>query len=385
MKRLTSTLLLGWLSLASLHAHEQLAPEVAAEAPRRPQVEVAFVLDTTGSMSGLIEGAKQKIWSIANEIASANDNPEVKFGLIGYRDRGDEYITKTYDLTGDLDTIYLRLMEFRAGGGGDSPESVNQALHESVNQLSWSDDADTLRLIFLVGDAPPHMDYQDDVKYDQSCDLARSKDIIINTIQCGNMSGTAEIWGAIASAAQGEYVAIEQAGGMHAIETPLDPKISELNQAMAGTVITYGDARAQSVGKSKVANALAASPEAAASRYDYFSKSSADPDAAPVAISGNEDLVAQFANDEIEVEEIENDLLPKVLQALEGAELNAHITEMAATRKAIQTELNQVLKERQVYVDQERTKREAEGKSGGFDDQVKALIRKQGASKGIGY
>ncbi len=384
MKRLTSTLLLGCLSFASLHAHEPV-PEVAAEMPRRPQVEVAFVLDTTGSMSGLIEGAKQKIWSIANEIASANDNPEVKFGLIGYRDRSDEYVTKTYDLTDDLDSIYLRLMEFQAGGGGDSPESVNQALHESVDQLSWSEDADTLRLIFLVGDAPPHMDYQDDVKYDESCDLARSKDIIINTIQCGNMSGTAEIWRAIASAAQGEYVAIEQEGGMHAIETPLDAKISELNQAMAGTVITYGDARAQRVGASKVANALAASPEAAASRYDYFSKSGADADAAPVAISGNEDLLAQLANDELKVEEIENDMLPHELQELEGAELEAHVTEMAAKRNAIQAELNEVLRERQVYVDQERAKRAAEGKSEGFDDQVKDLIRKQAAEKGIGF
>ncbi|MEM0966552.1 MAG: VWA domain-containing protein [Verrucomicrobiota bacterium] len=85
----------------------------------RQQVEVAFILDTTGSMSGLIEGAKQKIWSIAQEIVSAEDQPHVKFALIGYRDRGDDYITKTYDLTSDLDLIYAHLMEFTADGGGD--------------------------------------------------------------------------------------------------------------------------------------------------------------------------------------------------------------------------------------------------------------------------
>src|SRR4051812_24944923 len=70
---------------------------------RKPQVEVVFCLDTTGSMSGLIDGAKQKIWSIVNQIASGRPNPEVKVGLVAYRDRGDAYVTQVYDLTTDLD------------------------------------------------------------------------------------------------------------------------------------------------------------------------------------------------------------------------------------------------------------------------------------------
>src|SRR6266581_3034562 len=69
----------------------------------KPRLEVCFVLDTTGSMSGLIEGAKQKIWSIANEMISAKPTPEIRLGLIGYRDRGDEYVTKVFVLTDDLD------------------------------------------------------------------------------------------------------------------------------------------------------------------------------------------------------------------------------------------------------------------------------------------
>src|SRR5437867_7998383 len=65
----------------------------------KPRIEVCFVLDTTGSMGGLIEGAKQKIWSIANEMISAKPTPELKLGLIGYRDRGDEYVVKSFQLT----------------------------------------------------------------------------------------------------------------------------------------------------------------------------------------------------------------------------------------------------------------------------------------------
>src|SRR4051812_15543898 len=75
----------------------------------KPKIEVCFVLDTTGSMSGLIEGAKQKIWSIANEIVAAKPTPIVKFSLVAYRDRGDEYVTKLTPLTDDIDAVYGEL------------------------------------------------------------------------------------------------------------------------------------------------------------------------------------------------------------------------------------------------------------------------------------
>src|SRR5438128_3727237 len=114
-------------------------------------------------MSALIAAAKKKIWAISNQIASGQPSPLVKIGLVAYRDRGDEYITKVIDLTDDLDAIHTHLMGFRAAGGGDEPESVNQALHEAVTKIAWSKNKKTLKIIFLVGDAPPHMDYTDDV------------------------------------------------------------------------------------------------------------------------------------------------------------------------------------------------------------------------------
>src|ERR1700730_6497654 len=89
------------------------------EKKRQPQVEVVFCLDTTGSMGGLIDAAKRKIWSISNQIASGNPTPRLKIGLVAYRDRGDEYITKITDLTDDLDLIHTQLMTFKAQGGGD--------------------------------------------------------------------------------------------------------------------------------------------------------------------------------------------------------------------------------------------------------------------------
>ncbi len=126
-----------------------------------PKVDVVFVLDTTGSMTGLIQTAKEKIWSIASTMASAQPAPEIRVGLVGYRDRGDAYVTKVVDLSSDLDSVYAKLMEFQAGGGGDGPESVNKALYDAVHSMSWNDRDQSYRTIFLVGDAPPHMDYNE--------------------------------------------------------------------------------------------------------------------------------------------------------------------------------------------------------------------------------
>src|SRR5215204_3732424 len=168
--------------------------QTADKKAEKPKVEVVFCLDTTGSMGGLIEGAKQKIWSISNQIVSGRPSPDLKVGLLAYRDRGDAYVTKLTALTDDLDAIYSTIKEYKADQGGDTPESVNQALHEAVTRFKWSDDKGTLKIIFLVGDAPPHMDYADDVKFAVTCKLAGERGILINAVQCGTDSACAKVW-----------------------------------------------------------------------------------------------------------------------------------------------------------------------------------------------
>src|SRR5712671_3819882 len=141
-----------------------LAPSffLTTSAAARPVVEVAFVLDTTGSMGPLIEAAKRKIWSIATAIIDCSPDAEIRMGLVAYRDIGDVYVTRTYDLTTDIQDLYGELLNLRAQGGGDWPESVNEALYVGVQKLSWSQGRNTTRVLFLVGDAPPHMDYPQD-------------------------------------------------------------------------------------------------------------------------------------------------------------------------------------------------------------------------------
>src|SRR5258708_11456597 len=125
-------------------------PAPAADPPskeKKPKVEVVFCLDTTGSMGGLIEGAKQKIWSICNQIANGKPTPDLKVGLVAYRDKGDAYVTKVFELTDDLDAIHAHLKGFKADGGGDIPEHVNQALFDAVHGVKLIADASTLKLI----------------------------------------------------------------------------------------------------------------------------------------------------------------------------------------------------------------------------------------------
>src|SRR4051812_23527374 len=75
------------------------ADDEPAKPVRKPKVEIVFVLDTTGSMGKLLEGAKQKIWAICNQVANGKPTPELKIGLVAFRDKGDAYITKVFDLT----------------------------------------------------------------------------------------------------------------------------------------------------------------------------------------------------------------------------------------------------------------------------------------------
>ena len=201
---------LALASTVALASSSEAPPQKPTKA--KPQIEVCFVLDTTGSMTGLIEGAKQKIWSIANEMVSAKPTPEIRIGLVAYRDRGDEYVTKDFDLTNDIDSIYAQLQLFHAAGGGDTPESVNEALDDAVSKMSWSTSKDVLKIIFLVGDAPPHMDYADGPKYPQVCKEAMKWDLIINTVQCGTLGETTPIWKEIAEMSEGTLQPREKTG-----------------------------------------------------------------------------------------------------------------------------------------------------------------------------
>ena len=383
MKKL-ALLLTACLILVPLAAKE--GEKKKGKKPKKETIEVCFVLDTTGSMGGLIEGAKQKIWAIANEILASEPTPILRIGLIGYRDRKEAYVTQVHDLSDDIDDIYAKLMKFQAQGGGDTPESVNQALHEAVTKIKWNKSKKVLKLIFLVGDAPPHMDYQDDVKYPEICKMAAKKNLILNTVQCGSMASTTPVWKEIAKLAEGDYVAIAQSGGIAAISTPVDAEIAKLNRELGITVVAYGDSDKRRVVRGKIALAADAKEEVAADRLSVLSfKSKAVAEVSGVEakgfsstyVDGGGDLVDELVSGRIDFDDVEQEKLSEKVREMSKEERKQYLEEQVAKRKELQKKLDELLTKRRDFVNAEKKRLAEAGEKDGFDEKVSEIISKR--------
>lgn len=347
-----------------------------------PRIEVVFVLDTTSSMSGMIEAAKEKIWSIASTMASAQPAPELKVGLVAFRDRGDAYVTRVIDLSEDLDSLYATLMDFRAVGGGDGPESVNQALYDAVHRISWSQDPGSYRTIFLVGDSPPHMDYPDDVKYPATLAAARDKGIVVNAIQCGNHPATARRWTEIASLSQGRFFNVSQSGDAVAIATPYDAELAKLSAELDGTRMYYGTEEEKAERVEKViatAKLHAAASEASQARRAAYNTSVAG----SANLLGEGELVDDVVSGRVRLDEIDPDLLPAPMQPLSAPEQAAIVAETAAKRDGLTRQIKDLADQRSAYIAEQ-----AEAVGGveeSLDYKIFSAVKEQAGKKGLVY
>jgi Mg-chelatase subunit ChlD len=372
----------GAVNMPQADPAQLVLPPIDLSANERPLVEVVFVLDTTGSMSGLIQAAKDKIWSIASTVASAQPAPEIRIGLVAYRDRGDAYVTRVVDLSNDIDSIHAILMDFEAAGGGDGPESVNQALHEAIHEISWSQDPKAYKVVFLVGDAPPHLDYQDDVPYAESVAVAREKGIAVNAIQCGEDAGTTAHWQRIAQLGEGQYFRVDQAGGAVAIATPFDRKLAELSAKLDETRLYYGTAE----DKEKQARKEAATDklhtgstlESRARRAAFNAT-----EAGKSNLLGDKELVDDVASGRVDLSAIEPAALPAPLQSMAPDEQQALIEATAERRKTLTGEIQTLAAERDAYL--KRQVAERGGAKDSLDHQIYGAIREQAKAKGMMY
>ncbi|MFK7795633.1 MAG: VWA domain-containing protein [Gammaproteobacteria bacterium] len=348
----------------------------------QPKIEVVFVLDTTGSMGALIEAAKEKIWSIASTMASAQTAPEIKMGLVAYRDRGDDYVTKVIDLSSDLDSIYATLMDFKANGGGDGPESVNQALDEAVNKVSWSQDQDTYKVVFMVGDAPPHMDYQDDVKYPVTAKIAKQKGILINTIQCGTDNNTKHQWLQIAQLGGGDYFQVEQTGSAVAVATPYDKKLAELSKQIEETKLYFGnkaekaEQRIKTAAKNKL-HAMSSAP-ALARRAEFNASASGKEN-----MYGRNELIESIESGEVDLVALEKEELPVAMQSMTVEEQTQLLENKAQKRKQLEAEIALASRDRKDFL--KKKAKEDGGYKDSLDDKIYSAVRKQAADKGLVY
>jgi uncharacterized protein YegL len=364
---------LAFATLATLAALPFITP---APALAKPAVEVAFVLDTTGSMGGLIEGAKRKIWSIATAIVDSNPDADIRMGLVAYRDIGDEYVTKKFELTTDIQDLYANLLELKARGGGDWPESVNEALDIAVNKMKWTDGGDVRRIVFLVGDAPPHMDYEQDTKYPVTLKVAKQKDIIVNAVLAGNARDTERVWRDIAQNGNGRFIPIPQDGGQVVIiETPYDEDIIILQREINGTVIPYGPGALQrrTEDKTKQLSQVAAAAPAQASEMASFLNKRAKVNSE--AVTGDGDLVADLNAGRTSFSAIKDDDLPANLRAMKPEQRVDEVNRQMASRKALNEKLAALVAKRDKYVAEQREK--APPKASSFDRVVEDTLRAQ--------
>lgn len=356
-------------------------PPVVAN-PARPKIEVVFALDTTGSMGGLIQAAREKIWSVATTMAQGQPAPEIRMGLVAYRDRGDPYVTRVFDLSSDLDTMYATLMDLRAEGGGDTPESVNQALDDAVHRIAWSGEAGVYKVIFLVGDAPPHMDYQDDVKYPQTLAAARSRGIVVNTLQAGDDGAAKAVWHKIAQAGQGQYAQVGMSGQAVAIATPFDARLAELSARLDETRLYYGsaEARARSELKQDAAKKLheSASLASRARRATFNATTSGASN-----LLGEGELVEDVSRGRVDLDKVAPESLPAPMQAMAPAAKKALIEDTAARRDALKREIGQLADQRTQFLKEQVA---AEGGAGSsLDHKIFDAIRAQAQTKGMRY
>ena len=350
--------------------------------PPGHRIEVVFVLDTTSSMSGLIQAAKEKVWSIATSMASAQQNPDIKIGLVAFRDRGDDYVTRLFDLSNDIDSIYASLMDFKAEGGGDGPESVNQALDDAINRISWSPDADVYKVAFLIGDAPPHMDYANDIKFPDTLVRANQKGIIVNTIQSGQNRATTPTWETIAQLGQGSFFQVEDSGNAVAVKTPFDKKLAELAGKLEQTRLYYGDDEAKKAQQKKQAASAklrVESSEAALARRATFNATGSG----KLNFLGEGELVDAITSGRIALEEIDKDDMPASLQAMAPKQQKELIEEQAQRRDALKQEIEALSDSRTRYI------KKQVGALGGaaesLDEKIYSAVKKQARTKGLIY
>lgn len=374
-KRLISAVLSSALVLAAIPAAD--ASKTTTES--RPIVQLAILLDTSGSMEGLIEQAKGQLWKIVNEFISARQNgkvPEVQVALFEYGKStlpaSEGYIRMIQPLSNDLDKISEELFALKTDGGD---EYCGWVIREAVNRLGWSASPDVYRAIFIAGNEPFT---QGKVSYREACKSAVAKGIIVNTIHCGsNGDGINTKWQDGALLADGKFMTIDQNQAIVHFEAPQDAEILRLSEALNSTYIAYGSLGRESLVRQSVQdnNALSLAPQGAAVNR-ALAKASAN------YRNSNWDLVDAFKEEKVKLEELKKDELPPELQKLSVNERKDLLEKKAAERSDLQTKINQLNQERNKFVAE---KKKISVSTNTLDGAIATAVREQAAKRNYSF
>lgn len=377
MNKISASLLLCVL-LGTSVADSVLANPNSEGTEHSRKVDVVIALDVSGSMSGLIASAKQRLWDIVNELGRAQPQPQLRISIVSYgnpeygADTG--FVRIDLPFTSDLDAVNQTLFGFSTNGGD---EYVARVVSTSVSQLAWSTEQDALRILFVAGNEAATQDPLISVR--QATQLANARGIVVNTIYCGNANDSlAAGWREVASMTNGLYASIDQNSAAVAnIATPMDEKLNALNQALNDTYIAYGEAgeRYRENQLDQDRNAGAMSSSAAASRVVTKAGKLYD--------SSKWDLV-DAVNSGKALEEIEVENLPAPMQAMDNEEREAFVKEQAGKREALQAKIRELGNDRRAFIENER-KKQAGSAPKGLDEVIQKGLKSLAEAKGFTF
>ncbi len=353
---------------------EMPVSEIAVEARA---VDLAICLDTSGSMSGLINAARQEIWAIVNELALAEPTPDLRVALLTYGSPayGEEtgWVNVDTGFTDDLDMVSDRLFALGTNGGD---EFVGRVLNVASSQLKWDLSDDALKLIVVAGNESADQDRL--ISFRDACRDAISAGIMVNSIYCGAPGDEIALgWAEVAKLADGQYAAIDHNNGTVVVTTPFDTELSELSTAMNGTYVAY-----------------TAEGRFAAENQQRQDENSAAMNSAAVAqraqTKGGKlyrntwDLVEANQQEDFELSGIAEEDLPEVLREMTLEELQSYLEELAERRVEIQNQISEVGQKRDAFMVEEM-KRQAIDESKSFGHVIRKAVREQAATKGFKF
>jgi hypothetical protein len=351
-------------------------PEVHEK--KKQTIKVALLLDTSNSMDGLINQAKTQLWEIVNELSYAKygiQQPDLEIALYEYgNDRlesSDGYIRQVLSFSKDLDEISEQLFNLTTNGG---KEYCGQVITSSLNELDWGKRKNDLRLIFIAGNEPFT---QGKINYQEAIADAKEKDVIINTIYCGNyQTGISGKWKDGADLGGGDYMTIDHNKKIVHIVTPYDDQIIILNRRLNKTYIYFGHQGYDKYAKQSVqdTNAMQVDNEVAVKRA--VSKSNRFYE------NSSWDLVDKSKKDTIDYSKLDKQKLPKELRGMSNEELKTYVEQQKKIRSEITAEINELNKKRRAFI----AKKQSESmKKNELDNVMIKAIKKQAMRKNYSW
>jgi hypothetical protein len=369
------TFLLSFVtSLVLLVATSSRAAE-PAKPNAAPVVQIAILLDTSGSMEGLIEQAKGQLWKIVNEFINAKQNgkrPELEVALFEYgKDTlpaGTGYIRLIAPLTNDLDKISEELFKLTISGGD---EYCGWVIKDAVERLAWSKSPDAFKAIFIAGNEPFT---QGPVDYAKSSKAAIEKGIIVNTIHCGAGGvGIQTKWQDGALLAEGKYMVIDHNQAVVHFEAPQDKEIARLGVELNKTYIAFGHAGAANAARQAAQDSNSSALASQGSSVQRaLAKSSA------LYCNSTWDLVDACKGANFSLAALKADELPVEMRKMTEVERKTYVETKTKEREKLQAEINRLNAERTKHVAEQLKKHSA---TNTLDSVVVATVREQAAKR----